>query len=126
MSSIFTSEILEQYNIIGIFSLKNLKNNREYIKDIKDIKEDYRGKGFEILSSKKEISNQLKKTKFCDIKLKYGNCNRKVCNFAHSIDEIVFPKCAFGENCRKKILCQFLHPLENEEEYKRRINFKFY
>jgi len=148
MCSIFTKEIQMEYNIIGVFDYKDKedknedKNDKdkedededkndegvfnEEVKEVKEVKEEFykkRNKGFEILSNKKEISNQLKKSKFCDIKIKYGHCYRKLCNFAHFIDELVFPKCAFGDNCKKQKFCTFLHPNEPLEKYKVRINF---
>jgi hypothetical protein len=65
--------------------------------------------GFYRLSNKTFLSNHLQKTKFCQIKIKFGKCNRQTCNFAHSSDELCKPICAFGENCNKKDMCQFLH-----------------
>lgn len=82
-----------------------------------------RNEGFYILANKINISKHLKKTKFCNIFIQEGSCNRKVCNFAHSIDEYNFPSCAFGNNC-KIDNCKFKHPCETIEDYKSRVNFK--
>jgi hypothetical protein len=82
-----------------------------------------RNEGFYILANKVNISKHLKKTKFCNIFIQEGTCNRKICNFAHSIDEYNFPSCAFGNNC-KIDNCKFKHPCETIEHYKSRVNFK--
>ena len=125
----FTEEICSDLNIIGIYFLKGKREEEKEYRDdkndknVRDVREDVRNTGFSILSNKKEISNQLRKSKFCEIQIKYGTCNRKLCNFAHSLDELVFPRCAFGENCKKKSFCMFLHPTEEIREYKERIHF---
>lgn len=125
----FSDEICSDLNIIGIYFLKGNEevkeeNGKSMEKKEEDHeKEDIRNIGFSILSNKKEISSQLRKSKFCEIQIKYGVCNRKLCNFAHSLKELIFPRCAFGENCKKKNLCMFLHPMEEIGEYKERIHF---
>ena len=83
-----------------------------------------RNDGFYILANKVNISKHLKKTKFCNILIQEGSCDRKVCNFAHTVDEYNFPCCAFGNNCKINN-CKFKHPCENLDIYKTRINFKF-
>ena len=82
-----------------------------------------RDKGFFILSNRKNVVTYLKKTKFCKLLIEQGRCNREVCNFAHTVKEIVFPFCAFGNECSKKQDCAFRHPNESIEGYKNRIQF---
>jgi hypothetical protein len=82
-----------------------------------------RDTGFSLLSNRENVTRYLKKTKFCQVLINKGECKREVCNFAHSIHEIVFPDCAFSENCKKKEKCAFKHPHETEDGYKFRIGF---
>jgi hypothetical protein len=107
-----------QYNELTIEN----KLVKEEVKDVKDVK-DQRDMGFFMLSNPEKVSNHLKKTKFCQVLIDKGHCNRAVCNFAHSLNEIVFPECAFRDNCRKKNVCKFKHPSETNDIYKKRINF---
>ena len=93
---------------------ENSENSEKFLK---------RNEGFYILANKINISKHLKKTKFCNIFIQEGTCNRKVCNFAHSIDEYNFPSCAFGNNCKINN-CKFKHTCETIEDYKSRVNFK--
>lgn len=101
-------------------SIKNIKinNNDNEPKD-----REKRNEGFCILANKMNISKHLKKTKFCNIFIQEGKCDRKVCNFAHSMEEYNFPSCAFGDNCKVKN-CRFKHTGELLDEYKKRIDFK--
>jgi hypothetical protein len=94
--------------------IENLENINKILK---------RNDGFYILANKVNISEHLKKTKFCNIFIQEGTCNRKVCNFAHSVGEYNFPCCAFGNNCKINN-CKFKHPYEGLDNYKTRINFK--
>ena len=103
----------------------NHNNNNHYEKlndanpnDIID-----RDTGFSLLSNRENVTRYLKKTKFCQVLINKGECKREICNFAHSIREIVFPDCAFSENCKKKDKCAFKHPHETEDDYKFRIGF---
>lgn len=124
--SIFSKTIIENLNII-LCDLKKTKYKKCIsidnisIDNSNDIKK--RNEGFYILANKLNISNHLKKTKFCSIFIQEGKCNRKVCNFAHSIEEFNFPSCAFADNCKVKN-CKFKHNNETIENYKSRINFK--
>jgi hypothetical protein len=125
--SILSKSIIENLNIV-VCNLKKTKchlpnesNFDDNFKDVKEIKK--RNEGFYILANKLNISNHLKKTKFCNIFLQEGKCNRKVCNFAHSIEEFSFPSCAFADHCKVKN-CKFKHTSETLEQYKSRINFK--
>ena len=83
-----------------------------------------RDDGFSLLSNRENVVQYLKKTKFCKILIDKGVCGRDVCNFAHSMSEMVFPNCAFNLNCHKKDKCMFKHPHETLVEYKERIQFK--
>ncbi len=131
---ILAKSIIDDLNILVCNLPKTLKSfkNINDINDINDINNndkvnnftrEKRNEGFYILANKINISKHLKKTKFCNIYIQEGRCDRKVCNFAHSMDEFNFPTCAFGDNCKVKN-CRFKHPAENLDEYKKRIDFK--
>ena len=118
-------------NIIGSYKLttcncvpwsfvSNVCNNK--INEVSRIHQ--RDDGFSLLSNRENVVQYLKKTKFCKILIDKGACNRDVCNFAHSMSEMVFPNCAFHLNCHKKDKCMFKHPHETLTEYKDRIQFK--
>lgn len=122
--------IMDELNIL-VYNLPNeIKNKNKNINDnsIKNFNEMFKDKekrneGFCILANKMNISKHLKKTKFCNIFIQEGKCDRKVCNFAHSMEEYNFPSCAFGNNCKVKN-CKFKHTEELLDEYKKRIEFK--
>ena len=104
----------EELNIIGKYWIVNPISV--------DIPEN-RNEGFAILSNRENVNHHLRRTKFCDIFIRNGHCDRAYCNFAHSIREFVHPDCAFRGNCKKQQGCQFRHPTEDIEQYKKRINF---
>lgn len=56
--------------------------------------------------------------------IKFGVCYRKVCTFAHGLDELNLPHCNFGNNCYKATCgCRFFHPgLESRDEFYTRTN----
>jgi len=117
--------IMDELNIMvynlpkeSIKNIKNIDNDNEPLKD-----REKRNEGFCILANKMNISKHLKKTKFCNIFIQEGKCDRKVCNFAHSMEEYNFPSCAFGDNCKVKN-CRFKHTGELLDDYKKRIDFK--
>ncbi len=122
---IFSKSIIDDLNILvynlpkTFKSVDNIDNNDKS----NNFTREKRNEGFYILANKMNISKHLKKTKFCNIYIQEGHCDRKVCNFAHSMDEFNFPMCAFGDNCKVKN-CRFKHPAENLDEYKKRIDFK--
>lgn len=66
----------------------------------------------------------------------FGVCTRKLCTFAHSLEELKIPHCGNGEKCKhingkkdssKKFIigtqCKFKHPQEDEEQWKVRTNY---
>ena len=114
---------IDVVNVVNV--TQELIGKENIIKDVKTQKLK-RNEGFYILSNKNHVSNYLKKTKFCNIMIKNGNCNRKKCDFAHSIADYNFPECVFKDNCKKKDeCCIFKHPNETIEEFKERTNFNF-
>lgn len=138
-----------ELNIIGCFKLENeifsnlsnsdmdmdihpystdstdTESEDENEKNVQHLNENRRERdiGFSLLSNRDQVTIYLKKTKFCQIMIEKGHCHREVCNFAHSMDEFVFPECAFKENCRKKLVCTFKHPHETIDSYKKRTRF---
>lgn len=64
------------------------------------------------------------KTKPCPIQINEGVCKNEGCNYAHSMDELKHVECNFGVDCNKKdTLCNFKHPDETVEEFRKRIDF---
>ena len=60
------------------------------------------------------------RTKPCKSK----NCTNPTCGFAHSSEEMQFPKCNFGNNCNRfDYGCKFVHPCETIDQYKLRVNY---
>jgi hypothetical protein len=108
---------------------EDILNENEYFQENQEKKvtlKSKRNEGFYILANKNHVSNYLKKTKFCNIMITNGYCNRKKCDFAHSISEYNFPECVFKDNCKKKNEgCTFKHPKESDDEFKDRTNFKY-
>jgi hypothetical protein len=118
-------------NIIGSYKLAKCKcapwsnsNNSNNSNEQEVSRPNQRDDGFSLLSNRENVVQYLKKTKFCKILIDKGVCGREVCNFAHSMSEMVFPNCAFNLNCHKKDRCMFKHPHETLVEYKTRIQFK--
>ena len=110
-------------NIIGSYKLNKHHSSSKNEED-EDVSPNKRDIGFYLLSNRENVVQYLKKTKFCKILIERGVCTREVCNFAHSMSEMVFPNCAFNLNCHKKDKCMFKHPHETIDEYKERIQFK--
>jgi hypothetical protein len=79
-----------------------------------------RTEGFDKLSNVKET---IRKTKICEVMVKYGKCKRQTCNFAHNSNEYK-PDCVFGDSCKKKNVCTFRHHPETIEDYCDRMNIK--
>jgi len=84
-----------------------------------------RRKVFQMMGDKKKMAAKLTKTKMC----KFGKkCRRRVCNFAHTLEELQPAKCLFGTKCRfihsKTKKCCFLHPGENREDFLGRTGLK--
>jgi hypothetical protein len=100
---------INDLNLLGMYKIEeNLSVQKE--------------EAFFMLSQKESVSNHLKKTKFCHFMIKYGKCDRKVCDFAHSLKEYHHPTCAFSNHCTKNN-CEFKHPHETNIEYEKRIHF---
>jgi hypothetical protein len=59
------------------------------------------------------------KTKPC---LHFSTCTKQNCGYAHSLEELRDPMCAFDDDCNKKG-CMFKHPKETKEEYRERVGF---
>lgn len=86
-----------------------------------------------LMKDQKSLAEQLVKTRPCKFVTRitdqdgslgpHGVCTRNTCTFAHSLDELRLPICAFGRSCNKfhgvldtngklntTIKCQFYHP----------------
>lgn len=74
------------------------------------------------LERNKNDTDEKKKTKFCQHMIDNGKCHKNRCTYAHTMAEIVFPSCAFADEC-KKTSCKFFHPTETLETYQKRIGF---
>lgn len=122
-SSIISNSIIQDLGIIvkTLSTYKKYNDNKNSDNSKEELKK--RNEGFYILANKMNISKHLKKTKFCNIFIQEGECNRSICNFAHSMEEYNFPSCAFGDKC-KVYKCKFKHPFEKIDDYKKRIDFK--
>lgn len=59
------------------------------------------------------------KTKPC---MNIGTCTKSNCGYAHSLEELRDPQCAFENDCNKQG-CTFKHPRESVDEYRSRIGF---
>lgn len=79
-----------------------------------------RTEAFGKLSNAKD---NIRKTRICEVLVKYGKCNRDVCNFAHNAKEYK-PDCVFGEGCKKKDVCIFRHHPESLQDYCERMKIK--
>lgn len=92
----------------------------------------YARNGLKERPEKKEPS--FKCTKLCQCILDNVKCEKKICNYAHSIDELNISPCHFGEQCfninrcdseygnnSSEKICIFLHPDETLKNYERRI-----
>ena len=79
-----------------------------------------RTEAFDKLSNVKET---IRKTKICEVMVKYGKCKRQTCNFAHNSSEYK-PDCVFGDSCKKKNVCTFRHHPETIQDYCERMNIK--
>ena len=81
-----------------------------------------------------DLNEILKYTKMCDSVKNNKKCNRKKCNFAHSIEQLKIQECFNKEKCRNveykndgeyinkgSKLCKHLHPYETKQNYVKRI-----
>jgi len=66
-----------------------------------------RAKAFHTMGDKKEMTKKLEKTTMCT----FGKrCRRRVCHFAHNLEELKPRECLFGADCRHGKKCRFFHP----------------
>jgi hypothetical protein len=73
----------------------------------KEAEKKTRAKAFNTLGDKKQLQQKLEKTTMC----KFGKkCTRKVCHFAHNLEELKPRECLFGKKCRHGDKCRFFHP----------------
>lgn len=98
------------------------RNNQNNVRD------STRDAGFSMLENKANMSNNLAGTKVCKFVARdqetgeFGVCYRDVCTFAHSLESLKDPMCAFGNKCyhlntEGRIVCQFRHPFETRDDY---------
>ena len=95
-------------------------------------------KNFYVRNCLKERPEQkepsFKCTKLCQYILDNVKCEKKICDYAHRIDELNISPCHFGEQCfninkcgseygnnSSEKICIFLHPDETLKNYERRI-----
>tara|TARA_Y100000996_G_scaffold318578_1_gene254699 strand:+ start:664 stop:1125 length:462 start_codon:yes stop_codon:yes gene_type:complete len=103
--------------INSFYLLQDSDSDSEEI-TIKNNNEKIRTKAFYILQNKKLMSNNLKNTKLC----KFGkNCQRSICHFAHSLEDLKPAQCIFGNACNfqksKTKICGFIHPNETIDQF---------
>lgn len=83
---------------------------------------------FTKLTNREEIAKTLVKSKLCNNFKLQGKCDRSVCTFAHGLDELVPPKCAFDDTCKyflglKQGYCDHIHPVESREQFFGRMGY---
>lgn len=67
------------------------------------------------------------KTRPCQFVIEKGisGCVRRVCTFAHTMEELMDPMCGFGNDCNRfKDIhkpCKHRHPIETQEEFRSRM-----
>lgn len=90
---------------------------------------DNRSAAFELLANKDSLDDKLNKTQMCNSVGK-SKCHHKNCRFAHSLDELKFSNCLFGDRCRFIVVhpngyvensgnkkCVHKHPCENNDDF---------
>ena len=66
---------------------------------------------------RKGMASSLRKTKMCRSVLQGHRCKYgTTCRFAHSEEELCIAKCFFGDSCKTKHKCPFMHPGETKAE----------
>lgn len=64
-------------------------------------------------------------TQPCKTRMAGFCCENKKCTYAHSKEELRFPKCAFDVQCRNNY-CKLFHPkMESNEEFVKRTNYVY-
>lgn len=97
-----------------------------------------RSAAFELLANKDSLDDKLNKTQMCNSVGK-SKCHHKNCRFAHSLDELKFSNCLFGDRCRFILVnpngyaenignkkCVHKHPCENENDFITRTGLERY
>lgn len=92
------------------------------------------GKKYTTKFTKKSIDIRYYKTQPCAFVERkgypdsFGICSRKSCSYAHSLQELRFASCNFGDGCYRQFdndrICTFKHPSETIDEYYTRIGKK--
>ena len=64
-------------------------------------------------------------TRMCPLRLSGQICKKSTCNYAHELDQLRIPRCAYTQ-CIKRydVDHYFIHVSESEEDYKLRTNYK--
>ena len=87
------------------------------------------------LMKKPDLSVIYKNTRMCKAVLEGKTCeNISECTYAHVPEDLRISPCLFGNNCHNVIKndeyenkegkkCFFIHPEENEENYRKRLNY---
>lgn len=83
---------------------------------------------FTKLTNREEIAKTLVKSKLCNNFKLQGRCDRAVCTFAHGLEELIPPKCAFDDTCKyflglKQGYCDHIHPSETREKFFSRMGY---
>ncbi len=79
--------------------------------------------GDAITFKKEQDKSMLTFSRVCHNVMQHGHCLRKVCTFAHTMDQYQPIACGHGNNCRfKTSTCSFQHPLETKEDLCKRIH----
>lgn len=73
-----------------------------------------------------DLKQMLKYTRACtnalpDSKGNWGCCTRPYCDFAHSLQELRFPPCLYGEQCNRQRTCPRMHPDETHDSFIARV-----
>ena len=69
-----------------------------------------------------QLRQSLRCTRACtntlpDSKGNWGCCTRVHCDFAHSLQELRFPPCKYGEQCNRQYTCPRMHPGESRDSF---------
>ena len=101
-----------------------------------------RTEAFNILGDKEKLGKALMFTRLCRSVTQKTKCRHRICNFAHSVDQLQEKFCRFGITCKfvKSIgnglyknnkfgrtgkVCACLHPYESKEAFCNRLGLKY-